>query len=307
MKIRQKTKSHFQKISLLLGLLSVVVAQPLLAQVPAVTAARADMIALGKANKSAEALFATLKKMAGKDTGTTYTKMPDWTGLWTVDLSKGFAFDNAQGPNDPPTAKLTPEYQAKFDKKIAMVKKGLEFDPLGKCDPPGSPRWLQEPFLREFVATPKQVWLMNEVANETRRVYTDGRSHLAPDDRFPTWDGDSIGFWSGNKLVIYTVQLHQGQYQRDQPDFSDQIEMVEIWEKSDDKTMNVHAWAYDPASLKEAWYANKKYLKLTNEDKAVRIHFWHCMENQNNDVIQTEDGGTQFKDFSFTKDDDKKK
>jgi hypothetical protein len=306
MKMTSKTSVQI-RILPLLGLFALVVSNQLLAQVPAFSATRANMIALGKANATAEQLFATLKKMAGKDIGTTYTTMPDWTGLWTVDLSKGFAFDNAQGPNDPPTARLTPEYQVRFDKKIALVRKGLEFDPLGRCDPPGSPRWLQEPFLREFVVTPKQTWLMNEVANETRRIYTDGRDHLAPEDRFTTWDGDSTGFWSGNKLVMYTVQLHQGQYQRDQPDYSDQIEMVEIWEKADDKTIKVHAWAYDPASLREAWYAQKTYLRLTNADKSVRIHFWHCMENSNNDVIQTEDGGTQFKDSSFTRDDGKKK
>jgi hypothetical protein len=45
-------------------------------------------------------------------------------------------------------------------------------------------------------------------------------------------------------------------------------------------------------------------VKLTNDDKALRIHYWDCAENQNNTVIQTEDGSSQFRDFTFTDEDD---
>ena len=39
---------------------------------------------------------------------------------------------------DGPTAKLTPEYQAKLTKRIEDVKKGIEWDPISTCAPPGS-------------------------------------------------------------------------------------------------------------------------------------------------------------------------
>jgi hypothetical protein len=42
---------------------------------------------------------------------------------------------------------------------------------------PGYPRWLTEPFLREFVVTPDQTWLINEMVNDIRRIYTDGCDH----------------------------------------------------------------------------------------------------------------------------------
>jgi hypothetical protein len=45
-------------------------------------------------------------------------------------------------------------------------------------------------------------------------------------------------------------------------------------------------------------------LKLSNDDKSLRIHYWDCAENQNNTVIQTEDGSSQFRDFTFTDQDD---
>ena len=76
------------------------------------------------------------------------------------------------------------------------------------------PRWIVEPFLKEFVVTPGQTWLINEMQNEIRRVYTDGRDHPSEADAYPLWEGDSIGFWDGDKLVIHTSQMRAGQYQR---------------------------------------------------------------------------------------------
>jgi hypothetical protein len=38
-----------------------------------------------------------------------------------------------------------------------------------------------------------------------RHVYTDGRSHPAREDLWPTAMGDSVGHWEGDTLVIETV------------------------------------------------------------------------------------------------------
>ena len=76
------------------------------------------------------------------------------------------------------------------------------------------------------------------MVNDIRRIYTDGREHIAEADRYPLWNGDSIGFWDGGKLVIHTNSLRSGQYQRTQPEYSEQVETVEIWEKVDDKTLD---------------------------------------------------------------------
>ena len=76
-----------------------------------------------------------------------------------------------------PTAKLTPPFEKQLREKLDRVNRGIEFDPLSNCEPAGMPRWMVEPFLREFVVTPQQTYLINEMQNEMRRVYTDGRDH----------------------------------------------------------------------------------------------------------------------------------
>ena len=90
------------------------------------------------------------------------------------------------------------------------------------------------------------------MVNDIRRIYTDGREHIPEADRYPLWNGDSIGFWDGGKLVIHTNSLRSGQYQRTQPEYTEQVETVEIWEKVDDKTLVAHVWVYDPPSLARA-------------------------------------------------------
>ena len=166
------------------------------------------------------------------------------------------------------------------------------------------PRWIVEPFLKEFVVTPHQMWLVNEMQNEIRRVYTDGRDHPSEADAYPLWEGDSIGFWDGEKLVIHTSQMRAGQYQRIQPFYTEQVETVEIWQKTDATTMVVDVWAFDPPALVEPWYTRQVYKKLSNDDLSLRIRYWHCGENQNNAVEQTETGTSDFSNFTFTEQDD---
>jgi hypothetical protein len=156
------------------------------------------------------------------------------------------------------------------------------------------------PFLREFIVRPEQTWLSSETVNNVRRIYTDGRDHMAEADRFPLYYGDSIGFWDGRKLVIHTNQLMARSMGRNQPEQSEQMETVEIWEKVDASTILADVWVYDPALYLEPWYLQRRYRQVPNEDKLLRMNYWHCGENPNNDVVKTPDGSTQFKDFTFT-------
>ncbi len=261
-------------------------------------------IELGLAHETAFELYETLQERAGGGDTLQWDALPDWSGVWSRPIEHIALFDPAQDRGSPPTAQLTPEYQATLERRLEMVSQGFEYDRLGRCDPPGVPRWFTEPFLREHVITPDQTWLLNEVANEVRRVYTDGRGHLPESDRFATWDGDSIGFWNDRKLVIHTNQLSPGEYTRGQPDHTDQVEVVEIWEKVDDDSIVVDVWVYDPPALAAPWYVRQHYEKLSNDDGSLRIHYWHCFENQNNDVFETDEGGTDFVDFDFTDIDD---
>jgi hypothetical protein len=255
-------------------------------------------VELGRQHKTAEALYKALREQAKGGRKLAWNAMPDWSGVYSRPAISGFTFDPDQPKDSLSTAKLTPEYQEKLLKRISDLKKGIEWDPISECRPPGHPRWLTEPFTREFIVTPNQTWLINEMVNDIRRIYTDGRDHVPVDDRIPTPNGDSIGFWDGAKLVIHTNELQPGIYQRANPDYSEQVETVEIWQKTSDKNIAVDVWVYDPPALTEAWYVRQNYGKLTDP---IRIRYWDCAENPNNSVFQNKEGTTEFRDLNFEK------
>ncbi|MGI9258043.1 MAG: hypothetical protein ACR2QQ_04345 [Gammaproteobacteria bacterium] len=257
---------------------------------------------LGRQFDTAEALYEALKEEADAGRPLEWDNLPPWGGIYT--RGRGRLYFDPDRPADAlTTAKLTPEYQARFEETLRLREQGIEYDPLSYCHPPGYPRWITEPNLREFVVTPDQTWFMNELANDIRRVYTDGREHTPEEDRYPLYNGDSIGFWDGHRLIVHTNQLMEGIYQRAHPNHSDQIETVEIWQQVDDRNIEVDLWVYDPPSLMEPWYTRQTYTKLTDPDKRLRIRYWNCSENQNNSTFITEEGATQFTDFTFTTED----
>jgi hypothetical protein len=258
------------------------------------------MKALGLRYHNAWDLYQGLKQAAGGGKPLAWNSIPDWSGLYT---RAGFvwSFDPDLGEHSElVTAKLKPEYRKKFMEKFKDLEAGVEYDRISDCGPPGHPRWMTEPFLRELVVTPHQTWLINEMVNDIRRIYTDGRGHIPEDERYPLYNGDSIGFWDGDKLVIHTNQLMAGQYQRRQPDYSDQVETVEIWRKVDAGNIKVDIWVYDPVTLEEPWYTRQQYARLDDQDKQLRIRYWNCNENPNNEVYETKNHTSQFKDLSFT-------
>jgi hypothetical protein len=266
---------------------------------PAPARDRTALVELGRQHATAWELYQALEREAGGGQHPAVDRLPDWSGVYSR-ARGGITFDPDQPPDGLPTATLTPEYHGRMLKRIEMAKQGIEWDPISTCAPPGHPRWLTEPFLREFVVTPDQTWLINEMVNDIRRIYTDGRGHVPEVDRYPLYNGDSVGFWDGDRLVIHTNQLQAGIYQRRNPDYTDQVETVEIWQKVGEDLIEVDVWVYDPPALAEPWYTKQAYAKLSDPDRSLRVRYWHCGENDNNAVVQTVEGATQFRDFTFT-------
>jgi hypothetical protein len=229
-------------------------------------------------------------------TRASYDKMPDWSGLWERDLSGGLKFDPKQRGNGfnkplgPITAELTPRYQAAYEEKLRQVAAGNEWDQLSDCLPAGYPRWLTEPFLREFIVTPSETWWINEQQSEARRIYTDGRGHVPEEAAQPLWDGDSIGFWDGQTLVVHTIRVTHGQYQRSQPDYSYQTSTVERIRMIDHDTIEDDVTVWDPKGLRKPWHVVARYTRV--KDAGSRIDMWSC--EANNNVIRTPSGGSQF-------------
>jgi hypothetical protein len=231
--------------------------------------------------------FQEMKAKAGK----ALAALPDWSGIWTGGPG-GIKFDPAQ-PGGPgagkTTASLTPAYEARYRTKLANIAKGVEWDPLSSCLPAGYPRWLTEPFLREIIVTPKETWWTNEQESETRRIYTDGRGHVPDDEAFPLWEGDSVGFWDGDTLVVHTIRVKPGQYQRADPDYSEQTSTIERLRMINPDTLEDQITVWDPQSLTKPWHVVHTYVRV--KTPGARIDMWSCEEN--NHVVKTDAGASK--------------
>jgi hypothetical protein len=225
-------------------------------------------------------------------------KIPNWSGLWRRRVGGGGLA--SFGDQDPPlpglrgygqsTAQLTPKYKAAYDKKVADIRKDIEWGRLSYCLPAGMPRWLGEPFLKEFIVTPEKTWMINEEFSEVRRIHTDGQGHLSEGLIGPLWQGDSIGFWDGDTLVIHTTHLKAGEYQKGQPDFSFKASLLERVRMTDPETIVDEITAYDPESLLKPYKATFTYRKVN--DPALRLNFSSCEEGNN--AVRTPEGGTNY-------------
>ena len=125
--------------------------------------------------------------------------LPDWSGVWTPDITDQFRQMNANPP--PWDAVAAAKIAAQVQAERAGHPKGLFID----CLPEGMPSWMlisHNAF--EALYSPGRVTLLGESdANRLRRIYTDGRAHQADPD--PSFHGESIGHWEGDTLVVDTI------------------------------------------------------------------------------------------------------
>ena len=133
-------------------------------------AERQRLSALGLQHPTASDLYAALKRAAGGGRQSpAFDRLPDWSGLWTSAGGDSF-FGRSPGGASP---KLTPAAAAVVKRGAELEAQGISYDEnLSECGPPGFPRWLVIPFLREFIVRPEQTWLSSETVNNVRRIYT---------------------------------------------------------------------------------------------------------------------------------------
>ena len=245
--------------------------------------------------------------LEGADGGTQHTleTIPMWDGLWTSGNNSmpSLFLDNAtlmmaiRPGGEVKRGVLTPPYEEHFiARRQEMVEYGEQrYDRLTNCEYPGVPRWLWEPYIKEFVNLPQQSWMMNDFMNETRRVYI-GAEHVNFDAKHSA-TGDSIGFWDRDKLIIWTKWVNPADYLRGLPLTSNQFEMIETWQQVEhedgSRQLITQVTFYDPLALVKPLSA--VYTHDVRPDMAeigVRIRNWECTTSSNS--YRDEDGNTQF-------------
>ena len=222
--------------------------------------------------------------------------LPDWSGVWQ--MVGGTVFDRAtasgQGGALSVGLRQRPPYNAEWE---AIYQRNLKLrdenrlpDPINTCGTPaGFPRVMNLPDMYEFVVRPEQTWILTENGPNVLRIYTDGRQHPAPDDRWPTYTGDSVGKWEGDTLVFTTLSTKNSQWptsgdtvlDRTGLVLSDAAHVTTRLRRMNDQTMEARMVIEDPKALTAPWNVTKTYRKA---EKGTRVYDYGCAENNRNPV-----------------------
>jgi hypothetical protein len=114
-------------------------------------------------------------------------------------------FSKETRTNDGGLVPFTPKYQ----QLRADMRNSNEPENLAQCWPAGVPGVMLHRIALEWLYTPGRVTMLTE-NGEIRRIYTDGRPHRSLDELEFSFQGDSIGYWQGDTLVVDTVGFPQG-------------------------------------------------------------------------------------------------
>ena len=139
-------------------------------------------------------------------------RVPDLSGIWQAAGNLP-----SQGSGDLPLNPLLVRFGANSKDDLpyrpevreAMSKRRMKDQHYLNCVTPGGPQMLVLPTMRKIVQTPGLVLILSEYNVNYRQIFTDGRP--LPDDPQPTWNGNSVGKWEGDTLVVHSVGYRDDQ------------------------------------------------------------------------------------------------
>jgi hypothetical protein len=190
----------------------------------------------------------------------------DLTGTWLHGGSEGgFRFA------PPANFKLTPQAQVIYDEaKKAQAEGKTYHDDIGQCWPSGLPILMTRVWPIAMIQLPTAVYMVQELMNTMRFVYLDGRPHTDPDVAVPSFNGESIGHWENDALVVDTKYFVGEHHWIDQGiQTSDALHIVErIRMTNGGKTLEFETTASDPKTWEGEWKWTKKFQRVDDRDIA---------------------------------------
>ena len=185
--------------------------------------------------------------------------LPDWRGVW---IAEGLTAELSGFPGPEAQYKLLGQDAPWNEQGMARVRAAGANQADQKANGWGFPLMMNAAAPLQFLVTPHETLIIN-VYRDVRHVYTDGRDHPLPDDRWPTTWGDSVGRWDGDTLVIDTVSVRDpNRYFFSNPPLSDQAHYVERLRMTAPDRIESTMTIEDPVTLSAPWVVELHYVPL---------------------------------------------
>jgi hypothetical protein len=206
----------------------------------------------------------------------------DFTGTWFIDLRRAFA-DFRFGPPYPEFYEAG--QQAMKEAAEARTAGKPYRDSIGQCFPAGMPMIMTRVWPISIMQAPTAIFMMFNFTNSLRIIYLDGREHTDPDIADLTYNGESIGHWEKDALVVHTKYFEPNQHYIDEGiPISDQFEMVERIKLVDKgMTLQIEYTMTEPKNWKGEWKNTKRWMRVDYSD----ISEVECLPNLNQNLPST--------------------
>jgi hypothetical protein len=209
----------------------------------------------------------------------------DITGNWFINLRKSFG-DFRFGPPYPEF--YEPGQTALREAEEARKKNVPYRDFIGQCYPAGMPMIMTRVWPINMIQLPTAIYMLFGFTSSMRFIYLDGRSHTDPDVAVFTYNGESIGKWEGDALIVHTKYFETNKHYIDSGiPISDQFEMIERVTLEEKGTMlRIDYTMTDPKMWKGEWKSTKRWIRQDYSD----IPEAECLPNLNENLPSTAAG-----------------
>jgi hypothetical protein len=171
----------------------------------------------------------------------------------------------------PETFKLTPQAQAHYDAGVkALNDGGVYRDDIGQCWPAGVPLIMTRVWPIAMIQLPTAIYMVSGFMNSLRIIYLDGRSHSDPDVVVRTFNGESIGQWDGDTLVVETKYFPGHHHWMDQGGASVPVSadfhVFERFRMQTDGRLDIEYTMTDPKNWVGEWKMTKTFRRRDDTD-----------------------------------------
>ena len=214
----------------------------------------------------------------------------DLTGTWFVDLSKGF--DTWR--SGPPYPKFIGEGAKAFVESEQAKKEGKDYrDWIGQCYPAGMPVIMTRVWPIAMIQLPTAIYMISGFENEIRIIYLDGRKFTPEDEVVRTYDGESIGRWEGDTLVVETRNMTVDKHVIDDGlPVSDQFRIIERIRLTNNGSTLEDKWTLiDPKNWEGEW-TSTHYWKRQDDTDITEVQ---CLPDTNSRLPATASKGNILK------------
>ena len=207
------------------------------------------------------------------------------TGTWFIDLSAGFAHFLF----GPPYPQFGPEgIEALIEAPLAAARNETYRDSIGQCYPPGMPMLMTRVWPHAFIQLPTAIYVISGFNNSVRTIFLDGREFSDPNIVVPSYNGESIGHFEGDTLVVRTRYFEADNHWIDYGiPISFDTEIVERIRMLDDgRVMEVEYTMTDPTLWEGEWKSTKRF----NRQDYTDINESNCILAYNRNLPGTDLG-----------------